>query len=74
MKELLSTSPINPMKTASKIARKSPDESPASNRRRLEKKLKELLSSNSSSSSSFRVIQSLEPHKYPPLPYRRIIE
>lgn len=61
------------MKTASKTARKSQDESSASNRRRLEKKLRELLSSNSSA-SSFRVIQSLEPHKYPPLPYRRIIE
>jgi len=73
MKELLSTSPINPMKIASKTARKSPDESPARNRRRLEKKLKELLSSGSSS-ASFSVIQTLEPHKYPPLPYRRVIE
>ncbi|PTX94940.1 hypothetical protein DB345_11575 [Spartobacteria bacterium LR76] len=61
------------MKTASKPIKKSQDESSTRNRRRLQKLLKELLSGGASF-SSLSLLQSLESQKYPPLPYRRIIE
>jgi hypothetical protein len=73
MASLRSTTSHTTMKTATKPTKKSKDESSARNRRRLQKLLKELLSGGASF-STVGLVQSLEPQKYPPLPYRRIIE
>ncbi|WP_075078717.1 hypothetical protein [Terrimicrobium sacchariphilum] len=73
MASLRSTTSHTTMKTATKPTKKSQDESSARNRRRLQKLLKELLSGGASF-SSLGLIQSLDSQKYPPLPYRRIIE